>query len=114
MPKYSNPTMRREIADYPIGGSNRGMCVFQIEKKGNKERATRQTQDKNGKWCLPKTWTYSQRQCIVDGDDGRTYILCESEFGGIRVSRSDGIDEENVYEAERVKELKALIDEAHQ
>ncbi len=85
--KFSNPRKRAEIADYPIGGGERGKCVFEVEshpKKG--ERCLRTTTGK------PKTDTYATAVVVVDGDNGQTYILKYSDNYGtksITVARYD-------------------------
>lgn len=59
------------INDYPIGGSNRGMCKLEVEyKKGNMEwRTVRTTTDKRGRWCSPKKSTYRFGSgYVVSGD----------------------------------------------
>lgn len=38
---FSNPRLRAEFTDWPIGGSNRGQCIFT--------------------WCKPKCSTYADR-----------------------------------------------------
>jgi hypothetical protein len=73
---YSNPQARREINDWPYG-QLRTTATFHIEadpKRG--ERAVRtMVNPKNGQTCAPKKLTYAHRARIVDGSDGRTYIL---------------------------------------
>jgi hypothetical protein len=75
---YSHPRTTAEFDNWPSGGS-RVLCRFYIEndKKG-RERVCRQTQ-KNGQWGKPKKTTYGARCAIVDGEDGRTYVLIRSE-----------------------------------
>ena len=84
--KFSNPRLRAEIADYPIGGSRRGLCVFEIiHKEGKGWKFFRTTTGK------PKgDIAYGRAGCIVDGDDGRTYLLQRAgSFNFISVYRSD-------------------------
>lgn len=85
----SNPRLDARIADYPLGGDRRGECHFWVEthpKRG--QRVLRQTTGK------PKAGTYQAAVVIVDGSDGRTYLLAlTSAVGGhIKVSRSDFMD----------------------
>lgn len=87
---YTNPRTKAQIDDYPIGGSNRGACRFEVEfdkKKGY--RTVRVTQNKFGTWCKPKKDTYGGRTVIAD-KDGRTYILKHIPmYGFVYVLRSD-------------------------
>jgi hypothetical protein len=81
---YSNPRMRAEIQNWPMGGTKRGTAVFTIEAKpGKGERGVRVT---NG---APKTLTYAKAARIVDGSDGRTYIAELSAYGFVSIVRSD-------------------------
>lgn len=53
------------IEDYPIG-RERGKCVLRVESKSGKGwRSVRQTTDKNGKWCKPKTSVYHDGLIVV-------------------------------------------------
>ena len=81
--KYSNPRMHAVIPDWP-SGAKRVTATFKVEtdvKRG--QRATRTT---NGK---PKVLTYAKQVRIVDGDDGRTYILELTQYGHISVMKGD-------------------------
>lgn len=83
--KLSNPRLLVEIPDYPLGGDKRGLCVFAVHR--HKKKGYRVSKQTFGK---PKYTTYSGQCCIVDGEDGRTYILSNSKFGGmVSVWRSD-------------------------
>ena len=54
------------IEDYPIGRKLRGNCKLSAEyKKGKGFRTVRQTTDKNGRWCKPKTSTYCNHPISV-------------------------------------------------
>lgn len=87
---YSNPRTRAVFTDWPHG-KLRTTCTFWIEshpKKG--ERGVRQTVDpKTGRLSAPRTLTYARQARIVDGDDGRTYIIERSIYGTISIMRSD-------------------------
>tara|TARA_R110002020_G_scaffold47893_1_gene136762 strand:- start:120 stop:560 length:441 start_codon:yes stop_codon:yes gene_type:complete len=74
--KYSNARTDAVIENWPNGGK-RTAAHFWVEPKKNKgERAVRQTTNpKTGQLCKPKTLTYATKVCIVDGSDGKTYIL---------------------------------------
>lgn len=116
---FSNPRLDTTIEDYPTGLGKRGPCRFWFESKAKKgHRICRQTTGK------VKTATFGDKGCIVDGSDGRTYILqFAGQFDFINVMRSDfmragdevtgkiggGIFPEDT----RYEELKALILEAH-
>ncbi len=106
---YRNARKLAYYADWPLGGKKRGACNFFVEldpKRG--ERVGKQTTGK------PHYTTYSKRCAIIEGDDGRTYILKEiGEYAAFRVSRHDGIDHEYVHQGtapERYAELMALMD----
>ena len=118
MVTFSNPRLRAEFPDWPMGGSKRATCVFQVEchpKRGY--RFTRQTTGK------AKTHTYGGRAAIVDGSDGRTYLIqFAGAFDFISVSRSDFMCAEEAVlgyhhavfpRDEKYAELSALIAEAN-
>lgn len=82
---FSNPRLVAEFTDWPLGGNKRGACRFHVEEgKNGTFRVGRTTTGKT------KYHTYGGRAAIVDGSDGRTYILQE-RMGGrfIVVSRHD-------------------------
>jgi hypothetical protein len=112
MVKFSNPRLRAEIQDYPLGGSKRGLCVFQLEQ--HPKRGWRFTRTTTGK---PKTATYGREGAVVDGDNGRTYLIQRADsFNFINVWGSDFknvIDAPSVFpesNPELYAELDALID----
>ena len=118
---FSNPRLRAEFTDWPLGGSKRGKCVFHTERKDKKgDRVGRTTTGKT------KYSTYGGPVSLVDGSNGRTYILQKSPpiYGhSIGVSRSDfmnaneqddGIPHYIPETHERYTELLALIIEANQ
>lgn len=81
MTTYSNPRMSAVIDNWPIG-RNKCTATFQIEDGGQKgQRAVRTTVGK------PKKLTYATKARIVDGDDGRTYIVELAYHGGITVMK---------------------------
>lgn len=86
--KFSNPRDFAEFDDWPSGG-NRVKCKFEIERKPGKTRVVRTTTDKFGYWQKPKKNTYSADAKIVDGDDGRTYIIRLTSYGFIDIDKSD-------------------------
>jgi hypothetical protein len=80
---YSNPRMAATIPDWP-SGSKRVTAVFSIETHPARgQRALRVTTG------APKVLTYARQMRIVDGDDGRTYVLALSHHGQISVMRGD-------------------------
>lgn len=104
---YSSPRLLAEFNDWPIGGSLRGT------------RVSRTTQNKHGEWCKPKFHVYGDGTAIVDGDDGKTYILQHSKnFNMISICRHDFMspdDESSVSqrgESERFDMLMSLINSA--
>lgn len=76
---YSNPRMQAIIPDWP-SGQHRTTATFTIEQVAKRgERATRTTiNPKTGRPNAAKKLTFARRQRIVDGDDGRTYILVDT------------------------------------
>lgn len=92
MPNYSNPRTTATIENWPHG-SQRVTAHFSIEadpKRG--ERAVRVTTG------APKKLTFAQKMRIVDGDDGRTYIVALTGYGFVSVMRGDmKIQEESVH-----------------
>lgn len=68
-PQFTNPRLEAEFTDWPLGGSRRGVCRFTVETNKRGSRILRTTTGK------PKASTYSDAVAIVDGDDGRTYLL---------------------------------------
>jgi len=67
---FSNPRLTATFDNWPLGGARRGRCVFGIEFNPNKGyRFTRVTTGK------PKVTTYGGAGAIVDGSDGRTYLI---------------------------------------
>lgn len=82
---FSNPRLQAEFADWPLGGSKRGVCRFAVCKDKKGVRASRTTTGK------PKYTTYGGDACIADGSDGRTYVLrfAGKGYDHITVYRSD-------------------------
>jgi hypothetical protein len=98
---FSNPRTTAEFNDWPLGGSRRGLCKFFVEthpKRGM--RVGRQTQNpKTGQMNAVKYTTYQPRVLIVDGDDGRTYILEDVRmYSFINILRSDFMHEGAVHQ----------------
>jgi hypothetical protein len=95
---FSNPRLSAKFDDWP-SGSHRVKCTFEIvcdAKRG--WRVIRTTTDKNGKWCKPKATTFGGRAVLVDGSDGRTYILQHAgNYDFIVIRRSDFMDEATIF-----------------
>lgn len=72
---YSNPVMSKIVHGWPYG-AQRTTADFQIERDPKRgERAVRTTTNpKTGAAGKPKKLTFSVKQRIVDGSDGKTYI----------------------------------------
>lgn len=82
MTNYSNPRMSAEIPNWPSGGK-RVTARFLIEVTNKGERAVRKTTGR------PYKLTYAKRMRIVDGDDGRTYIVRAHGHGMVSIMRGD-------------------------
>jgi hypothetical protein len=74
---YSNPRMHAVIENWPNGFREKVTATFNIEQTPKGERAVRTTTGKARKM------TFSTKQRIVDGDDGKTYIASWHEHGSI-------------------------------
>lgn len=85
---YSNPRMQLTVNDWPYG-SKRVKAEFFIEQAKGKERAVRVTENPKGGTNKPKKLTYSLKQRIVDGSDGRTYIAELTGYGAVSIRQSD-------------------------
>lgn len=111
MIKFSNPRRRAEFTDWP-NGSKRVNCVFDMEfKLGKGWRFTRTTTGK------PKTTTYGREGCVVDGEDGKTYLIQRAgQFNFINIFRSDfmaahfGVNGDNCVFPDNNPELYAELD----
>lgn len=77
MIQLSNPRTKAVIEDWPLGGSRRGTCTFEVESNRRGQRVNRVTTGK------PKRTTYHSKCAIVDGDDGRTYVIATTAYGGV-------------------------------
>lgn len=73
---YTNPHLTHTIAEWPTGRYTT-TALFSIEThKSGKQRAVRITHHPlTGKPAAPKKLTYADQVRIVDGEDGRTYLL---------------------------------------
>jgi hypothetical protein len=113
MHTYSNPRMEAVIENWP-SGKHRVTAVFKIQvHPTHGERATRGTTDpRTGLVCKPKVLTYARKCRIVDGDDGRTYLLNLTASGHISVFQSNmQYNEEAIFPDDpRYAEVRALFD----
>jgi hypothetical protein len=109
---YSNPRKEAVIENWPIG-AKRTTATFNIGYvNGRGERASRYTIDpKTGKPSAPKLLTYAKQARIVDGDDGKTYIINLTEFGHISVFQGNmQYNEEAIFPTDaRYAEVLALF-----
>lgn len=78
MLRLSNPRTEAIIEDWPHGRNRRVTATFTVENGGN--RGFRVARVTTGK---PKKTTYHLRIKIVDGDDGKIYVLGLTEYGQI-------------------------------
>ncbi len=90
MTTYSNPRMEAVIDNWP-SGKHRTTATFRVEVHPTRgERGTRTTIDpRNGRPSAPKLLTYARKARIVDGDDGKTYIIELSGYGFVSVVQSN-------------------------
>jgi hypothetical protein len=107
MTNYSNPRMAAAIDGWP-SGSRRVQATFYIEtdrKRG--ERAVRVTTG------APVKLTFAKRMRIVDGDDGRTYIVRDHGGGMVSVCKGDMKYQHELahFPSLRHAELIKLVDE---
>lgn len=87
--QFSNPRKSAIIDGWP-SGRMRVQAKFEVEgdpKKGERVSRTTQTKDLTG-WNAPHRTTYSNQFVIVDGDDGKTYLLGDVG-GGIVIWAAD-------------------------
>lgn len=80
LPTFSNPRKTAMVEDWPIGSKRcRTRFVVEVDDKRG-ERVARYTENKDRTgWNKPKRNTYASSFVIVDGDDGRTYLLSYSK-----------------------------------
>ena len=115
MVKFSNPRLFASFDDWPCGG-DRVKCEFWVEHSRRGWRVGRVTTNRFGAWCKPKYTTYGGQAAIVDGDDGKTYVLIvAAPYGFVTIKQhdlqydaADGSCHESS-QPERHKELCSLI-----
>lgn len=85
---FRNPRLVAEFSDWP-SGRDRVRCRFEVHHDAKKGyRVSRTTTGK------PKFTTYGGPACVVDGSDGRTYVL-QYAGGGyekVKIMRHDFLD----------------------
>ena len=86
---FTNPRISADFDDWP-SGRDRVKCSFRVDRDKRGWRISRTTTNKHGAWCKPKLSTYSGPAAIVDGSDGKTYILqIAAGYGFISIHRHD-------------------------
>jgi hypothetical protein len=101
---FSNPRLEATFNDWPLGGNKRGQCVFKVEthpKRG--QRVGRTTTGKT------KFDTYSPQVAIVDGSDGRTYILSLTGYQFVSVADSSYMSAGSVHKSSNPAGYDALV-----
>jgi hypothetical protein len=80
MMHYLNPRLHAAVPDWPYGRDQRTTATFLIERHPTRgERAVRTTVDpRTGRASKPKAGRWSPCVRIVDGLDGRIYLLEDS------------------------------------
>lgn len=108
MTNYSNPRMFAVIENWP-SGARRVTARFHIEVSNTIDKRERAVRVTTGQ---PVKLTYSRRQRIVDGDDGRTYIAKDHGAGMIIVTHGDMKFQKEIahFPSERHAELMKLFE----
>jgi len=115
---YSNPRTFVRFNDWPYGRQLKTECTFQVETLiiagDHKERVSKTTiNPKTGKPNKPKKTTFAVQARIVDGSDGKTYIIEQSNWGPtIYVKKWDFYDHESISlegDAERYAQVHELF-----
>jgi hypothetical protein len=81
MLELTNPRTTAVIDDWPHGFHATVTATFTLEITKNGQRVARQTSSEKRPPSKPKKTTYHLRMCIVDGSDGKTYLLGHTEYG---------------------------------
>lgn len=74
MMKFSNPRLQAVVPDWPHG-QQRVTATFEVQTNKRGSRVLRTTTGK------PKATNYFTRAAIVDGEDGRTHVVAQSDMG---------------------------------
>lgn len=80
MLELTNPRTTAVRDDWP-DGKGTVTATFTLEITKNGQRIVRVTSSEHRPSSKPKKTTYCLRMCIVDGEDGKTYLLGHTEFG---------------------------------
>lgn len=93
MVTFRNPRQSADFDNWPSGGVL-VQCQFRVHGDAKKGwRVEKRTTDKHGRWCKPKLSTYGGKAAIVDGSDGKTYILQVIDlYGFVKIMRHDFMD----------------------
>lgn len=108
---YTNPRKSVTIEDWPYG-QQRTKVTFEIDANNRGERCIRTTiNPKTGRPTKPKAATYSPLVRLVDGSDGRIYIMSYTEYGFIKVMQGNMKFEHEVIHRDdsRFAELVTLL-----
>lgn len=118
MTTYSNPRLHAVIPDWPFGRQTT-TAEFEVSPRNKRGvRIGRRTRNKTDTgWNKVKLTVYAESACIVDGDDGKTYLLLKSDTwrsieivqGTMKFSHGHASHPEPEYDA-----LLALLAEANQ
>ena len=88
--QYSNPRLRAAIQGWPSGRYDKTVALFVINRDAKRgERCERVTEKLNGSLSKPKLGIYAPITRIMDGDDGKTYIVSLTEYGSISVMQGN-------------------------
>lgn len=114
MVEYSNPRMKAVIENWP-SGQHRTTATFEVEiAAGRGQRGVRTTVNpKTGLPSAAKKMTYASQVRIVDGDDGKTYIIeLSAPYGFVSVMQSNmQFQAETIHPSNpRFEEVRRLFD----
>lgn len=113
--QFSNPRKSAIIDGWP-SGRMRVQAKFEVERhptKGERVSRVTQTKDLQG-WNAPHRTTYAEKFFIVDGDDGKTYMLSTVSWAGAVIIWSSDMKHivEYVYKGDgRYAGFMALVDQ---
>lgn len=113
---YRNPRTFAEFTNWPYGRRLKTVCTFTVETLDtggtHKERISKVTiNPTTGRENKAKKTTFAPAVRIVDGSDGKTYLIQKSGYGSsLYVKKSDFFDYESIYESdERYTATMALF-----
>ncbi len=115
---YTNPRTYAAFPDWPYGRKTRTLCTFTVEIvgafAGRRERISKVTVNpRTGRENKAKKTTFAPQVRIVDGSDGKTYILQKSNYSMVLyIKKSDFFDFESIHpEDERYDSVRKLFTE---